>query len=250
VKEKRKKEVDSFSFAAYFTQNAHCAHVQVWWTEDLRRMSGVGPRLRRSRRRSDIQTPVSSGNSQNTGSQAEIGNRAGTIQDLFTKPVLIFGCGNILIGDDGFGTAVIDHLLENFDLPSDVAAFDVGTGIRGILFDLMLMARRPKVIFIVDAAFESGKRPGEIFEIEISRIAPQKVNDFSLHMFPSVNLLNDLQSGAGVKIRVLAVQAERLPDKIRQGLSDSVKAAVPGACQWLLRQIEETSVVFCSHTPS
>ena len=49
----------------------------------------------------------------------------------------------------------------------DVAAFDVGAGIREILFDLMLMADRPKVIFIVDAAFESGKRPGEIFEIEI-----------------------------------------------------------------------------------
>ncbi len=168
---------------------------------------------------------------------SKIGNLTGTIQDLFTKPVLIFGCGNILIGDDGFGPAVIDHLSANFDLPPDVAAFDVGAGIRGILFDLMLMPHRPKVIFIVDAAFDSGKRPGEIFEIEIAQIAPEKVNDFSLHMFPSINLLNDLQNGAGVKIRVLAVQAERMPDKIGQGLSNSVKAAVPGACEWLLRQM-------------
>ncbi len=167
----------------------------------------------------------------------KIENRTGTIQDLFTKPVLIFGCGNILIGDDGFGPAVIDHLLANFDLSPDVAVFDVGTGIRGILFDLMLMAHKPKVIFIVDAAFESGKRPGEIFEIEIGQIAPKKVNDFSLHMFPSINLLKDLQNGAGVKIRVLAVQAERMPDKIEQGLSDSVKAAVPGACEWLFSQM-------------
>jgi coenzyme F420 hydrogenase subunit delta len=95
----------------------------------------------------------------------------------------------------------------------------------------------------VDAAFESGKRPGEIFEIEIGQIAPKKVNDFSLHMFPSINLLNDLQNGAGVEIRVLAVQAEKMPDKIQQGLSDLVKAAVPGACEWLVRQIEGTSMV-------
>ncbi len=166
-----------------------------------------------------------------------IGNKIGTIQDLFTKPVLVFGCGNILLGDDGFGPAVIDHLLANFDLPSEVAAFDAGTGIREILFDLVLMADRPEVIFIVDAAFESGKRPGEIFEMDISRIAPNKTSDFSLHMFPSIKLLDDLQNGAGVKVRVLAVQAESMPGEIRPGLSDSVKAAVPDACQWLLRQI-------------
>ena len=207
-------------------------------------MSDTAGQLRRSTRCSDLRTPVYIRNSQITGGESEIGNHTGTIQDLFTKPVLIFGCGNTLIGDDGFGPAVIDHLLANFDLPPDVAAFDVGTRIREILFDLMLMADRPKVIFIVDAVFESGKRLGEIFEVEIAQIAPKKANDFSLHMFPSINLLNDLQNGAGVKIRVLAVQAEKMPDKIQQGLSDSVKAAVPGACEWLLRQIEETSVVF------
>ncbi|MGO9313789.1 MAG: hydrogenase maturation protease [Syntrophobacteraceae bacterium] len=170
-----------------------------------------------------------------------IGTKMSTIQDLFTKPVLIFGCGNVLIGDDGFGPAVIDHLLANFDLPGGVAAFDVGTSARELLFDLVLMPDKPKVIFIVDAVFESGKPPGEIFEIDVSQIPSKKVNDFSLHMFPSVNLLNDLQDGAGVKVRVLAVQAERMPDEIRQGLSDSVSAAVPAACEWLLRQIEELS---------
>ena len=118
-----------------------------------------------------------------------------------------------------------------------MAAFDAGTGIREMLFDLVLMARRPEVIFIVDAAFESGRRSGEIFEMDINRIAPKKMNDFSLHMFPSINLLKDLQDGARVKIRVLAVQAESMPEEIRQGLSDSVKAAVPEACQWLLRQV-------------
>ena len=165
------------------------------------------------------------------------------IEDLFTKPVLVFGCGNILIGDDGFGPAVIEHLLAHFDLPPEVAALDIGTGIRDVLFDLALMPGRSETILIVDTVFESGKRPGEIFEIEIAQISPKKANDFSLHMFPSINLLSDLQNGAEVKIRVLAVQAEKMPGKIRQGLSDSVKAAVPGACEWLLRQIEETSVV-------
>lgn len=164
-----------------------------------------------------------------------------TIEDLFTKPVLIFGCGNVLIGDDGFGPAVIDHLLENYKLPEHVAALEVGTSIREILFDLVLMPNKPKEIFIVDAVFESGKPPGEIFEIDVSQIPAKKINDYSLHMFPSVNLLHDLQEGAGVKVRVLAVQVENMPDEIRPGLSDSVKASVSKACEWLLREVEELS---------
>lgn len=162
-----------------------------------------------------------------------------SIQDLFTKPVLIFGCGNVLIGDDGFGPAVIDHLVENFNLPPHVAALDAGTSVRELLFDLALMSDRPRVIFIVDSVCDSLHRPGEIFEIDIRQIPAIKVNDFSLHQFPSVNLLHELQDGAGVRIRVLAVQVEKVPDRIEQGLSEQVEAAVPRACEWLLREIEE-----------
>jgi coenzyme F420 hydrogenase subunit delta len=163
------------------------------------------------------------------------------IEDLFTKPVLVFGCGNILIGDDGFGPAVIEHLVAHFDLPPEVAALDVGTGVRDVLFDLALMPGKAEAILIVDAVFESGKRPGEIFELDIGRVPANKANDFSLHMFPSVNLLKVLRQRAGVNIRVLAVQAAGMPDGIRRGLSDSVSAAVPGACQWLLDRIGELS---------
>ena len=159
---------------------------------------------------------------------------------MFTKPVLIFGCGNILIGDDGFGPAVVDHLLENFKLPSHVAALDVGTSIRELLFDLVLMSERPRLIIIVDSVVNSPHRPGEIFELDVDQIPSIKVNDFSLHQFPSVNLLRELREGAGVKVRVLAVQVGKIPDEIEQGLSDPVRAAVPVACEWLLREIEET----------
>ncbi|MEM5788930.1 MAG: hydrogenase maturation protease [Syntrophobacteraceae bacterium] len=162
-----------------------------------------------------------------------------TIQDLFTKPVLIFGCGNILMGDDGFGPAVIDHLQENYRLPSHVAALDVGTSIRELLFDLVLMPERPRIIYIVDAVFNSEHLPGEIFETDIARIPSIKVNDFSLHQFPSVNLLRELQDGAGVRVRVLAVQVGKIPEEIGQGLTEPVRAAVPRASGWLFKEIEE-----------
>lgn len=163
----------------------------------------------------------------------------GTVQDLFDKPVLVFGCGNTLVGDDGFGPAVIDYLSAHYTLPSHAAAFDAGTGIRELLFDLALMPKKPRLIFIIDAVSDSPNAPGEIFEIDMNLIPAIKINDFSLHQFPSVNLLRELREDAGVEIRVLAVQVKEIPEEVRPGLSDQVRAAIPRACEWLVRAIEE-----------
>ena len=50
--------------------------------------------------------------------------------EMFNKRVLIFGCGNVLFGDDGFGPQVVEYLTQHYKLPSDVYALDVGTSIR------------------------------------------------------------------------------------------------------------------------
>lgn len=89
------------------------------------------------------------------------------LKDLFEKSVLIFGCGNILWGDDGFGPAVIQRLQEHYRLPADVLAMDVGTSIRDILFDLVLSDKKPRQIFIIDAVEYPDRQPGEVFEIPL-----------------------------------------------------------------------------------
>jgi coenzyme F420 hydrogenase subunit delta len=159
------------------------------------------------------------------------------IEELFSKPILIFGCGNVLFGDDGFGPLVIEHLQKHFPLPSSVGAFDVGTSIGDILFDFLLSPRRPSHIFIVDAVSAPNRAPGELFELEIQELPASKSVDFSLHQFPSVNLLLELRDDAGIQVQILAVQASRIPDAVEPGLSPAVEAAVPGACEWLMTRI-------------
>ena len=39
----------------------------------------------------------------------------------------IYGIGNILLGDDGVGPAVVAHLSSNYSLPADVTIEDLGT---------------------------------------------------------------------------------------------------------------------------
>lgn len=164
------------------------------------------------------------------------------IEDLFTKPILIFGCGNPLLGDDGFGPEVIDHLNRLGRLPTTAAAIDVGTSIGDILFDFLLSPRKPAHLFIVDAVCQPGRRPGELFEVAIEDVPSNKSGDFSLHQFPSVNLLRELRESGAMRIRILVVQVNGIPQVVQPGLSQEVRDAIPRACEWILDEVAPLAV--------
>jgi len=141
------------------------------------------------------------------------------------KDILIAGCGNQFFGDDGFGPEVIEYLETHYAVPKHVCLLDVGTGIRKILFTLSLSEVRPEVIVIIDAV-DKGRNPGEIFEILLTEIPEEKIDDFSIHQVPSSNLLKELQDLCSVKVIVKACQIKFIPDKIQPGLSKPVQTAV------------------------
>jgi coenzyme F420 hydrogenase subunit delta len=147
--------------------------------------------------------------------------------EIFEKEILIFGCGNPLFGDDGFGPEVIHFLDTRFELPDNVLCLDVGTAIRDILFDILLSNRKPEQILIVDAADRPGIRPGDILEIAVDEISPEKASDFSLHQFPTTNMLKEIHEQTSITIRVFVVQTGSLPDRVAPGLSPAVARAVP-----------------------
>ncbi len=142
------------------------------------------------------------------------------------KEILIAGCGNRLFGDDGFGPEVVEYLLDHYNIPNNICLLDVGTGIRKILFTISLSEPRPKVIVIIDAV-DKGRKPGDIFEIDLDEIPKEKIDDFSIHQVPSSNLLKELQEYCSVRVRVMACQIESIPEIMQSGLSKPVKEAVP-----------------------
>lgn len=154
---------------------------------------------------------------------------------------MVFGCGNPLFGDDGFGPEVIKLLESEEELPSHVAFLDVGTSIRDILFNLLLETNLPHTLIIVDAVDIAGKKPGEIFEISIDDIAPAKISDFSLHQFPTTNMLKEISEETPIKVRVLVVQISGLPSQVQPGLSGPVKAAVPQMAERILNLIAQST---------
>lgn len=151
-------------------------------------------------------------------------------QGIHSKQCLILGCGNPLFGDDGFGPQVIEHLQANHVLPDDTACMDAGTAVRDVLFDILLSEKKPRRIIIVDTSEQDGNPPGRISEIDVDAIALKKTSDFSLHQFPTTNMLKELKIHTDVDVRVLVVQPEYIPAEIEPGLSLPVQAAIAVMC--------------------
>jgi coenzyme F420 hydrogenase subunit delta len=159
--------------------------------------------------------------------------------EMFEKSTLIFGCGNILWGDDGFGPAVIECLNEKHRLPDDVLALDVGTSIRDILFDLILSEKKPRQLIIIDAVGYPDRQPGEVFEIPVEGIPDTKVSDFSLHQFPTVNMLQELKEHSGMQVKIIVGQTEFIPEEVAPGLTPTMQRAVTAACESIMAVIKE-----------
>ena len=154
--------------------------------------------------------------------------------DAIYKDVVVLGCGNILFGDDGFGSCVAEHLLDSGLLPENVSVINAGTGVREILFDLILDEKKPKRIVIIDA-IDANRNPGEIFRVDVEEIPKNKVDDFTLHHMPTVNLLSELKELCRVDVAVVAAQVEAIPEAVSPGLSEALTQSIPVAAEEVLK---------------
>jgi coenzyme F420 hydrogenase subunit delta len=154
--------------------------------------------------------------------------------DPIYKDILVLGCGNILYGDDGFGPYVAEHLENACRIPSHVSVINAGTGVREMLFDLVISEQRPKKIIVIDA-IDTNRRPGEVFKIQLEEIPAHKTDDFSLHHMPTTNLLKELRDFCDVEVIIIVAQVESIPEAVKPGLSKSLADAVVVAAGEVLR---------------
>lgn len=158
------------------------------------------------------------------------------LPEYLTKDIVVFGCGNVLFGDDGFGPSVADFMNKNCDIPDHALVLDVGTSVRELLFTILLSEKKPKDLVIVDA-IDKGKVPGEVFEILVDDIPEKKTTDFSLHQFPTSNMLKELKDLGDLGVTVIVCQVENIPEEVGPGLSDSVAEAIPRASKIIYEKL-------------
>ncbi len=164
------------------------------------------------------------------------------LRAIYQKQRLIFGCGNPLFGDDGFGPEVIRLLESVYYLPKDAACLDVGTAIRDFLIDILLLEHQPSQIIIIDAMDLPDLVPGEIREINVKDIQPAKISDYSLHQFPTANMLKEICLHTAIDVRILVARPAEIPTKVKPGLSSSLTATVPEMCERIIEILKTPAV--------
>jgi coenzyme F420 hydrogenase subunit delta len=147
---------------------------------------------------------------------------------------IVLGCGNRLLGDDGFGPAVANYILEKRPVPNGVCVLDAGTSVRNILFDL-IAGDKPERIVIVDV-IDRGRKPGEVFEVPLDDLGPVlRSDDYASHLGPTSNLLFGLRNQRGIDVKIVACQLAQATDELGTPITATVAGAIPEAAALALR---------------
>ena len=138
--------------------------------------------------------------------------------------IFVAGIGNIFLGDDGFGSAVVQRLQARA-LPESVRVEDIGIRSVHLAYDLL---DAPYDATILIDAVARGEAPGTLYVIEPGlddeMRAPTDAHDFDIEGV--LALLNQVGARPGP---IYIVGCEPLSVAPEIGLSDVVAAAVDGA---------------------
>lgn len=139
-------------------------------------------------------------------------------------PILVLGLGNLLLTDDGIGSAVLAQLVNSSVMwPKEIEFVDGGT--QGLALLAQLEGRR--AVIIVDA-LQTGAPPGTVHRLTLNQlraISPGRAN--SAHegnageLLAAAQLLGELPD----RLFIVAVEPERISTGF--GLSHPVKQAIP-----------------------
>ncbi|MGO4203735.1 hydrogenase maturation protease [Rhodococcus sp. TAF43] len=138
--------------------------------------------------------------------------------------VLLAGIGNIFLGDDGFGPAVLKAVAGG-PLPAGVRAVDYG--IRGMHLAYDLLDGWDGLI-LVDAVPDRGT-PGAVRAFEVGREHPDTAPQLDAHGMDPASVFASLAALGGTLPRTVVVGCQVRDVDEGIGLSAPVARAVPAA---------------------
>lgn len=146
---------------------------------------------------------------------------------------LIFGAGNLLLSDEGFGVHFVKYLQEHYRFGDDVELYDGGT--LGIMVTHLLEeADRVYLVDVVDAAGE----PGDIFRYEkeeflLGRL-PIKLSPHQIGI-QEVLTLSDLRGRTPDQVTLFGI----IPASYEAGveLSPTVAEKLPGLAELVVEEL-------------
>ena len=139
-----------------------------------------------------------------------------------TSELLVLGLGNVLLGDDGAGPAVVAQLRDRYLTPAGMRLFDGGTlGLS--LLPYLEDARR---VILVDAVAADAPA-GTLVRLEGADVGPVVATKLSPHQVGVADLLEGARwhDREPERLVLLGVVPESI--ELGVGLSDPVRRALP-----------------------
>jgi hydrogenase maturation protease len=151
------------------------------------------------------------------------------------KPRLVIGLGNPLMGDEGIGCVLAEHLARDPNLPPDTEVFVAGTDLIGCAG---LMEGRTGVT-LLDAMLDPAE-PGilRVFEDDFTALDATQPSAHQLSVVASLELLKVAYSSLrDIRFRLFAVTATSA--EIGQGLSPALTARLPELLDQVMTRISD-----------
>ena len=143
--------------------------------------------------------------------------------------VLVLGIGNLLMGDEGVGVAVIREL-ERRKLPVGVECLDGGTG----SFQLLEPLGRARRTILVDATAD-GQVPGTITRLKprFSRDYPRRLTAHDIGLKDLLDAFYLMGDAPWVTLFAISIV---FPQPMRVGLSAPLRARLPEIADLVAKQ--------------
>ena len=146
-------------------------------------------------------------------------------------PLLILGLGNVLLEDDGVGSAAIALLHDRFEPPACVRVFDGGT----LGLSLLPYLQMSDAVILVDAVRADGA-PGTLVRLDGDDVAPAVATRLSPHQVGVADLLDGARWLGRYPARVVLVGLVPASMELSVGLSPLVRASLPELVEQIVRE--------------
>lgn len=134
--------------------------------------------------------------------------------------VLIFGAGNLLLSDEGFGVHLVNYLADNYCFDDDVELYDGGT--LGFMASHKL--EEAERVYLIDVVTTPGE-PGSIYRFEkdafIARTIPIKMSPHQLGI-QEMLLLSEIRGRCPEQVTLFGM----VPKSYQAGVELSPELAV------------------------
>lgn len=159
-----------------------------------------------------------------------------------TPRTVVLGVGSPLMGDDGLGVAVVAEMRQDWEQDPALTFVDGGTWGMSILPSIETADR----LLIVDA-ITGGGAPGALVRLDDDEIPRHLRQKLSPHQIELGEVLAVAQLRGTFPSEAVALGIEPARIELHDGLSEVVRAAVPGLVDAIESQLEAWGH---SHDPS